>query len=188
MTCWLPKTVQTCKNLVSRGAMWLGMRFPKLSSSFWRIVLICFTSSNYWFSADRRQYGTILCTQSVVMGARIQKMQIYIYIYMECIYIYTLYFNTTISMSNIFTCLVLEPVRFLQNPYSRVAGGGSDDWLNKSSNNIQYILEESFWATERELCVGEIWGWAMHLFPLKDPDDEEEKENRGDAAWIAAMS
>ena len=45
-----------------------------------------------------------------------------------------------------------------------------------------------------ELCVGEIWGWgliwrrclAMHLFPLKDPDDEEEQENRGDAAWIAA--
>lgn len=70
------------------------------------------------------------------------------------------------------------------------------DWkkLQTTYSVYIYILEESFWAKEMELCVGEIWGWgliwrrclAMHLFPLKDPDDEEEQENRGDAAWIAA--
>ena len=79
MTCWLPKTVQKCKNLVSRGAMWLSMRFPKLSSSFWRIVLICFTSG---FQRFQKSEGNMaqFCTQSVVIGSRIQKC-IYIYIY-----------------------------------------------------------------------------------------------------------
>lgn len=181
MTCWLAQPVQKYKNLVCRGAMWLTTWESQsrvvifLAYSFWYVsllvlVLKCFKQSE----------GNV--AQAFALRVWWLFQDYILHLYYNSILSYTIYVRHVYLSRAWASKIALKPILYLYG-----ACGGSDDWLKKSLQTTCSIYWKNRFGPKRRNFALEKLCLAMHLSPLKDPDDEEEKENRGDAAWIAAM-